>query len=113
MTDCLLPQGKFSEAREVLKAAARRNGVKLSQHLLNPEPAKDGESAAVEERWGNFLLLQTFESLPTLNILRCSVMDCFHPSALPVTLSLFLIWPVITLVYYGLTFRCLEAAKKG
>jgi len=31
-------------------------------------------------------------------------MDCFHPSALPVTLSLFLIWPVITLVYYGLTF---------
>ena len=25
--------------------------MKLSQHLLNPEPAKDGESAAVEERW--------------------------------------------------------------
>ena len=43
-------QGKFSEARKVLKAAAQRNGVKISQHLLNPEPAKDGESAAVEER---------------------------------------------------------------
>ena len=39
-------------------------------------------------------------------------MDCFHPSALPVTLSLFLIWPVITLVYYGLTFRCLGGWKR-
>ena len=39
-----------ANSREVLEAAARRNGVKLSKHLLNPEPAKDGESAAVEER---------------------------------------------------------------
>ena len=32
-------------------------------------------------------------------------MDCFHPTALPVTISLLIIWPVVTLVYYGLTFR--------
>ena len=83
MTDCLLPQGKFSEARKVLKAAARRNGVKLSQHLLNPEPAKDGESAAVEERWENFFLLQTFESLPTFNILEVLCYGLLPPQRPP------------------------------
>ena len=40
-------------------------------------------------------------------------MDCFHPSALPVTISLFIIWPVVTLVYYGLTFRWAARLREG
>ena len=38
-------------------------------------------------------------------MLRYSILDCFHPSVLPVTLALFVVWPVTTLIYYGLTFR--------
>ena len=43
-------QGKFSEAREVLEAAARRNGVTLSEHLLSPDPGSDSKRAAVDEK---------------------------------------------------------------
>ena len=67
----------------MLKAAAQRNGVKISKHLLNPQPAKDGESAAVEERWGNFLLLQTFESLPTFNFFFKVLCDGLLPPQRP------------------------------
>ena len=67
----------------MLKAAAQRNGVEISKHLLNPEPAKDGESAAVEERWGNFLLLQTFESLPTFNFFFKVLCDGLLPPKRP------------------------------
>ena len=34
-----------------------------------------------------------------------SIVQCFHPSVLPTTLTLFVCWPVVVLVYYGLTFR--------
>ena len=34
-----------------------------------------------------------------------SIIQCFHPSVLPTTLTLFVCWPVVVLVYYGLTFR--------
>ena len=39
-----------ANSREVLEAAARRNGVKLSKHLLNPDPGSDSKSAAVDEK---------------------------------------------------------------
>merc|ERR1719430_2333862 len=79
----LIAQGRLSEAKKVLKRAARTNGVRLSEHLLNTDSEREGGNAANE---------------------KFSILDCFHPSVLPVTLALFVIWPVITLVYYGLTF---------
>ena len=37
--------------------------------------------------------------------MRYSIGVCFHPSVLPTTLTLFVVWPVVILVHFGLTFR--------
>ena len=54
LDSCLSPmyikkQGKLSEAKKVLKGAARRNGVELSEHLLNTDSEREGMNEATEK----------------------------------------------------------------
>ena len=82
----LIAKGKTEEARELIENAARVNKVKLSPEIFEADP---NEARAKEA--------------PTEDIPVYGFTDMFRRSQLPITLSLFICWPVITLLFYGLT----------
>ena len=82
----LIAEGKTEEARRVIQNAAKINKVKLSQDLFEADP---NETKAKEE--------------PTEEIPVYGFSDMFRRSQILITLSLFICWPVITLLFYGLT----------
>ena len=82
----LIAKGKTEEAKDVIEKAARVNKVKLSPDIFEADP---NESKAKE--------------VPVKDIPVYSFTDMFRRSQILITLSLFICWPVITLLFYGLT----------
>ena len=80
----LLAHGREEEAREVVRKAAKKNGVTLSDEVFNKE-SQNGDM--IEEGLSQY-----------------GLKDIFHPSLVKITLAMFVCWPVSTLLYYGLTF---------
>jgi len=78
----LIANGKDERARAVVEKAAKRNGVKLSTQAFQPPPG----NKEVE-----------------LDLPVYSLKDMFRSSQLKITIIFFICWPVVTLLYYGLT----------
>jgi len=79
----LISQGKVAEVTTVLEKAAKRNGVKLSAEVMAANKGEEKKEEEVLEVYG--------------------LMDMFRGSQLKITIAFFITWPVITLLYYGLT----------
>ena len=77
----LLAQGKTEAALKIIEAAAETNKVKLSQDVLSEE--KDESDQPEHPVYG--------------------LRDLFRRSQILITLPLFFCWPVITMLYYGLS----------
>ena len=79
----LIANGKTERAREMIEKAAKVNKVKLTADIFEADPA-EGEKSSVE--------------LPIYGL-----KDMFRRSQILITLALFVCWPVVTLLYYGLS----------
>ena len=79
----LIANGKKEEAKKVVEAAAAVNKVKLTPDAFLP----DVEDKPVEEL-----------ELPVYGL-----KDMFRASQIRITLAMFICWPVITMLYYGLS----------
>ena len=82
----LIANGKYQEARDIITKAAKINKVKLSPGIFESDPENDkvtGDAGGDIPVYG--------------------VSDMFRRSQIVITLSLFICWPVITLLYYGLS----------
>ena len=77
----LIARGKTEAARKIIEAAAETNKVKLSQDVLSEEKVESGQPEHPVYGLG----------------------DLFRRSQLLITLPLFFCWPVITMLYYGLS----------
>jgi len=82
----LISQGKVSQVTKVLEKAAKRNGVSLSPEVMAAKKDFEGEAKKEEEE------LEVY-----------GLTDMFRGSQLKITIAFFITWPVITLLYYGLT----------
>jgi len=82
----LISKGNVVEVTKVLEKAAKRNGVKLSSEVMAAKKEVEGEEKKEEE------VLEIY-----------GLMDMFRGSQLKITIAFFITWPVITLLYYGLT----------
>jgi len=80
----LIANNKHKEAKEVIEKAAKINKKTISKDLLEIQ-----ETPKSEEK---------NEPLP-----QYGLSDMFRRSQLQITLVMFVCWPVITLLYYGLT----------
>ena len=80
----LIANGKTEAARKIIEAAAETNKVKLSPEVWR-EDTEDTEEKAESDQ-------------PVYGPL-----DLFRRSQLVITLPLFFCWPVITMLYYGLS----------
>ena len=78
----LIANGKKEEAKKVVEKAAAVNNVKLTPDAFLP----DEEDAQAEVE------------LPVYGL-----KDMFRKSQLRITLAMFICWPVITMLYYGLS----------
>merc|ERR1719209_858680 len=81
----LISKGNVVEVTKVLEKAAKRNGVKLSSEVMAAKKEVEGEKKEEE-------VLEVY-----------GLMDMFRGSQLKITIAFFITWPVITLLYYGLT----------
>ena len=79
----MIANGKTKAARKIIEAAAETNKVKLSQDVLSEETAKAESDHSDQPVYGP--------------------LDLFRRSQLLITLPLFFCWPVITMLYYGLS----------
>jgi len=79
----LITQGKHEEVKKMMEKAAARNKVKLSPELLSPKETETKEEESHMPIYG--------------------LKDIFRPSQLRITLVMFVCWPVVTLLYYGLS----------
>jgi len=79
----LITQGKHEEVKKMMEKAAVKNKVKLSPEIFS---AKETEKEDEES------------SMPIYGL-----KDIFRPSQLRITLVMFVCWPVVTLLYYGLS----------
>ena len=79
----LIANGKKEEAKKVVEAAAAVNKVKLTPDAFLP----DVEDKAEEEM-----------EFPVYGL-----KDMFRASQIRITLAMFICWPVITMLYYGLS----------
>ena len=82
----LIANGKYQEARDIITKAAKINKVKLTPDIFESDPENDkvtGDAGGDIPVYG--------------------VSDMFRRSQIVITLSLFICWPVITLLYYGLS----------
>ena len=79
----LIANGKKEEAKRVVEAAAGVNKVKLTPDAFLPD-VEDKTEAEVD--------------LPVYGL-----KDMFRKSQLRITLAMFICWPVITMLYYGLS----------
>lgn len=81
----LIANGKQDEAKKMIEKAAVRNKVKLSPDVfLSKEDPNEGE--------------EKVDQFPVYGL-----MDLFRPSQLRITIAMFICWPVVTLLYYGLS----------
>ena len=80
----LIANGKTEAARKIIEAAAETNKVKLSPEVWR-EDTEDTEEKAESDQ-------------PVYGPL-----DLFRRSQLVITLPLFFCWPVVTMLYYGLS----------
>jgi len=87
----LISNGRYKEAKALMEKAAKRNKKEISKHLLE-EPAKDVEEEA------------TKSTEAPKDDGQYGIRDMFHPSVWKITIVLFVCWPVITLLYYGISF---------
>jgi len=94
----LISNGKYMDARLLMEKAAKRNKVKISEHLLQP-PSADEENGEEEES-----KKEKATEVTAKDDAQYGLGDLFHPSIRKITLVLFVCWPVITLLYYGITF---------
>ena len=78
----LIAQGENEKAREVIHQAGRENGVKTTGAIFTDDDGTD----------------------ETKNLPQFGLLDIFHSSIIKSTLALFVCWPIITILYYGLTF---------
>jgi len=79
----LIANGRQDEAKAMIEKAAQMNNVKLSPDVFTSDENSDNENE---------------EQFPVY-----SLKDLFRPSQLRITLAFFVCWPVVTLLYYGLT----------
>ena len=79
----LIANGKTEAARKIIEAAAKTNKVKLSQDVLSEETEKVESEQPDQPVYGP--------------------LDMFRRSQIMITLPLFFCWPVITMLYYGLS----------
>ena len=79
----LIAQGRLPEARQVIEAASESNQVRLTGEVWAGGRDTGGRPSSPQPVYG--------------------VRDLARTSQLPITLALFLCWPVITLLYYGLS----------
>jgi len=88
----LISNEKWPEAKALVEKAAKRNKKTISPELLVPvvqaKPVdEETASTKVEEDDGKY-----------------SLSDLFHPQLRMITLCMFVCWPVITLLYYGISY---------
>jgi len=97
----LISNGKYKEARTLMEKAAKRNGVKISEHLL-ADPGKssvEGAESGLPEKSDDVETVKAGKDASEYGL-----SDMFHPSVWKISLVLFVCWPVITLLYYGISF---------
>ena len=82
----LIASGKYDEAKKMIEKAAVVNKVKLS-----PDVFSSKDSANKEEKEEDY-------RMPVYGI-----KDIFRKSQLKITMVMFICWPVVTLLYYGLS----------
>ncbi|XP_023325327.1 organic cation transporter protein [Eurytemora carolleeae] len=90
----LISTGKLDTARSVVEKASKRNKVVVSKYLLsagNPEPEAQLQDGNVQA------------DQPAKEDGQYSLSDLFHPSVRFISLTMFVCWPVITLLYYGIS----------
>ena len=78
----LISKGKDVDAYQVIREAAKWNGVKLTGDIFTDDDASDSSTDVVEYK----------------------ISDIFNPSVVKITLALFVYWSVSALLYFGLTF---------
>jgi len=79
----LIANGKHEEAKKMIEKAAIKNNVKLSPDVFSSKEEEKEEQQ---------------EELP-----KYGLKDIFRSSQLRITLVMFVCWPVVTLLYYGLS----------
>jgi len=82
----LIANDKKEEARELIEKAAKMNKRKLTPDIFEAD-ANESEDNKEEE----------------IDLPVYGVKDMFRSSQIVITISLFICWPVISLLYYGLT----------
>jgi len=80
----LIANGKHEQAKKMIEKAAKKNKVKLSPDVFSSKGEKKEEEAE-----GN---------IPVYGL-----KDIFRLSQIRITLVMFVCWPVVTLLYYGLS----------
>ena len=78
----LIAKGKDDEAFQVIRVAAKRNGVKLTGEIFTDDDHLDISKEIPEYK----------------------ISDIFNPSVVKISLALFVFWSVSALLYFGLTF---------
>lgn len=87
----LISNNKHAEAKATILKAAARNKVTVSDHLLKLEPS------AGEMQMKGDPDIQKDDG-------QYSLRDLFHPSVRMITVVMFLCWPIITMLYYGISY---------
>ena len=82
----LIANGKTDAAKELVEKAAKINKVKLTPDIFEADPDEDTKSVVEDV------------AIPVYGL-----GDMFRKSQILITLSLFICWPVVTLLYYGLS----------
>jgi len=82
----LIANGKHEQAKILIEKAAVMNNVKLSPDVFEAETEKDDTESEKDEQFPIY-----------------GLKDLFRPSQLRITFAFFVCWPVVTLLYYGLT----------
>ena len=83
----LIANGKKEQAREMIEKAARMNKRKLTPDIFEAEVEEHSDDQKDEE----------------IDLPIYGVKDMFRSSQIIITISLFICWPVVSLLYYGLT----------
>ena len=81
----LIVNGQTDKAKALIEKAAVINKVKLSPDVFLPDSDKEQSNKEIEE-------------LP-----KYGISDMFRGSQVKITLAMFVCWPVITMLYYGLS----------
>ena len=94
----LIEEKKFICARKLIRTAARQNGVALTDEDL--QLVKNDEEEVKDERLSRESSHHSIGSIVEEEIVE----GIFHPVLRGPTITLFLIWTVVALIYYGTSF---------